>query len=154
MKVVAIVQARVGSSRLPGKVLKSLGNSVVLEFLLKRLAQSVTLDEIIVATTESEDDDQIEALFLNDTVKVHRGSENDVLQRYKNAADESKAEIIVRITGDCPFVDSELVDHCVNRLIDRNLDYISNCNNALNPLPDGFDVEVFTSRSFALLNKL
>ena len=154
MKVVAIVQARVGSSRLPGKVLKSLGNSVVLEFLLKRLAQSVTLDEIIVATTESEDDDQIEALFLNDTVKVHRGSENDVLQRYKNAADESKAEIIVRITGDCPFVDSELVDHCVNRLIERNLDYISNCNNALNPLPDGFDVEVFTSRSFALLNKL
>ena len=154
MKVVAIVQARMGSSRLPGKVLKPLGDNVVLEFLLKRLVQSVTLDEIIVATTELADDNQIVDLVGNDTVKVHRGSENDVLQRYKNAADESKAEIIVRITGDCPLVDPELVDHCVNRLIDRNLDYISNCNNALNPLPDGFDVEVFTSSSFALINKL
>ncbi len=154
MKVVAIVQARMGSSRLPGKILKSLGNSVVLDFLLKRLGKSAIIDEIIVATTESKEDDQVVALFANDAVKVHRGSENDVLQRYQNAADESNADIIVRITGDCPFVDSELVDDCVNRLLDRDLDYISNCNNSSNPLPDGFDVEVFTSKSFKLINKL
>ena len=77
MKVVAIVQARMGSSRLPGKVLKPLGDNVVLEFLLKRLAQSATLDEIIAATTELADDNQIVDLVGNDTVKVHRGSEND-----------------------------------------------------------------------------
>jgi glutamate-1-semialdehyde 2,1-aminomutase len=154
MKVVAIVQARMGSSRLPGKVMKPMGDNVVLEFLLKRLARAATLDEVIVATTELADDNQIVDLVGNDTVKVYRGPETDVLQRYKNAADESKADVIVRVTGDCPFVDPELVDDCVNRLIDRDLDYISNCNNALNPLPDGFDVEVFTSSSFVLIDKL
>ena len=154
MKVVAIVQARMGSSRLPGKVLKPLGNTVVLKFLVNRLAQSRTVDEIVVATTESQVDDQIVDLFSDDTVKVYRGSDVDVLQRYKNAADGAKADIIVRVTGDCPFVDPKLIDDCVNRLKDRELDYISNCNNSLNPLPDGFDVEVFTSTSLVLLDKL
>ena len=70
MKVVAIVQARMGSSRLPGKILKPLGNSVVLDFLLKRLGKSAIIDEIIVATTESREDDQVVALFANDAIKV------------------------------------------------------------------------------------
>lgn len=154
MKVVAIVQARMNSSRLQGKVLKPLGSSVVLEFLLERLSKASTLDEIIVATSHSADDDEIAAILNNNIARVHRGPENDVLSRYKSASEECKADIIVRITGDCPFVDPELVDDCVNRLKDHNLDYISNCNNTLNPLPDGFDVEAFTSESFALLDKL
>ena len=108
-----------------------LGNSVVLEFLLKRLEKSATIDEIIVATTESREDDQVVALSANDPIKVHRGSERMFYSDTQNAADESNADIIVRVTGDCPFVDSELVDDCVNRLIDHDLDYISNCTTLL-----------------------
>jgi glutamate-1-semialdehyde 2,1-aminomutase len=154
MKVVAIIQARIGSSRLNGKVLKPLGESSVLEYLITRLSKSSTVDEIIVATSTEEKDNEIYNLFKDTDLSVFRGSEDDVLSRYIGAAKETKADVIVRITGDCPFVDPDLVDDCVNKLINSNLDYVSNCNNLENPLPDGFDVEVFTMKSFLLLQKI
>lgn len=154
MKVVAIVQARMGSSRLPGKVLMPLGDSTVLEFLLSRLDKASSVNEIVVATTNLEEDDAIVNTLEDSKFSLHRGSEIDVLGRYTDAALAYNADIIVRITGDCPFVDPQLVDDCVNKLINDNLDYVSNCNNVTNPLPDGFDVEVFTIKSLQIVQKI
>lgn len=154
MKVVAIVQARMGSSRLPGKILKKLGSITVLEFLLKRLSKSKTVDEIVVATTTDKKDDQIAELINNTRFNIFRGSEDDVLERYIGASEEYKADIIVRITSDCPFVDPILVDDCVKEILDKDLDYVSNCNEVKHLLPDGFDVEVFSRKSLLLAQKL
>ena len=154
MKVVAIIQARMGSSRLPGKVLMPLGKTTVLQFLLDRLDKASSLDEIIIATTTLEEDDAIANTFRDSKYSVYRGSEEDVLERYVEAALACKADIVVRITGDCPFVDPQLVDDCVTRLISENLHYVSNCNNVANPLPDGFDVEAFTFESLQTVQKI
>ena len=154
MKVLAIVQARMGSSRLPGKVLMQIGNTSVLEFLLQRLSKASSIDEIVVATTDQVQDNDIEGVLRNSQYKFFRGSENDVLNRYLSAALTFKADIVVRITGDCPLVDPQLVDDCVAELLAKDLDYVSNCNNVSNPLPDGFDVEVFTVSSLLLLQKI
>ncbi len=154
MKVVAIIQARMGSSRLSGKVLKPLSDSTVLEFLISRLSKSTTIDEIIIATTVEKQDEEITNLFKDSGLIIYKGSEKNVLNRYMGAAQEANADVIVRITGDCPFVDPGLVDDCVNMIINSDLDYVSNCNNVSMPLPDGFDVEVFTMKSFKVLEKL
>lgn len=154
MKVLAIVQARMGSSRLPGKVLMQLGDTTVLEFLLQRLSRASSIDEIIVATTDLEQDNDIVDAIENMEYKCFRGSENDVLDRYVSAALAFNADVIVRITGDCPLVDPQLVDDCVTELLATDLDYVSNCNKVANPLPDGFDVEAFTVSSLLLLQKI
>ena len=154
MKTVAIVQARMGSSRLHGKVLKKLGNSSVLDFLIYRLSKSSSIDDIVIATSTNDVDQEICDHFQGTNINVFRGSEEDVLSRYVDAAKKYKADIIVRITGDCPFVDPDLVDDCVNKIKGTNIDYVSNCNKVTNPLPDGFDVEVFTMKSFLLLQKI
>ena len=86
-------------------------------------------------------------MFKDSNIKVYEGSENDVLSRYIETATQTDADIIVRVTGDCPLIDPKLVDDCVNKIIDSNLDYVSNCNNVEKPLPDGFDVVVFTMDS-------
>lgn len=147
MKVVAIVQARMGSSRLPGKVLKSLGSTTNLEYLLTRLRQSKLIDQVLVATSDCAEDDEIQKYCEKIGVNVFRGPENDCLTRYILAAQSVEAQVIIRVTGDCPLVDPRLVDDCVRELLERGCDYISNCNGVSNPLPDGFDVEVFTLSS-------
>ena len=154
MKIVAIVQARMGSSRLPGKVLMPLGKSTVLEFLLSRLDKASSVDDIIVATTKLEEDDAIIDTLEDSKFSLYRGSEENVLERYIDAALAYNADIIVRITGDCPLIDPQLVDDCVAKLIADDLDYVSNCNNVTNPLPDGFDVEVFTVKSLQAVQKI
>ena len=121
-KVVAIVQARMGSSRLSGKVLKPLGGSTVLESLINRLKNSSTIDQIVIATSIEKRDAKIVELFKDSNIKVFKGSENDVLSRYIETATQTDADIIVRVTGDCPFTDPKLVDDCVNKIIDSNLD--------------------------------
>lgn len=154
MKVAAIVQARMGSSRLPGKVLTSLGTSTTLGFLLDRLTQATLIDEVLVATSDGAGDDDIQEFCEKIGVPVVRGSENDCLTRYLQAAQYVDAQVIVRITGDCPLVDPKLVDDCVRTLLDGRYDYVSNCNGVDNPLPDGFDVEVFTLASLRQVNNL
>lgn len=154
MKIATIIQARMGSSRLPGKVLKPLAGTTVLKFLIERLSRSKLMNEIIVATTERECDDEIISSLSDSKCFIFRGSEDDVLKRYIDSSVSRNVDIIVRITGDCPLVDPELVDDCINHLINHNLDYVSNCNNIKHPLPDGFDVEVFTRRSLLILDKI
>lgn len=142
MKVVAIVQARLGSVRLPKKVLKPITGKPMIELLLKRLSKSKELSDIVVATSNRTENDELESLIETLDFKCTRGSEHDVLSRFYESAKSCQADVVVRITGDCPLVDPELVDRCVREYIKNDIDYFSN----IDPVtyPDGLDIEVFS----------
>jgi len=141
MKVVAIVQARMGSTRLPDKVMKPILGIPLIEILLKRLSKSSAIDEIMVATSTDAKNDVLDAHVKALGFKVFRGSEDDVLKRFVDAARFINADVIVRITGDCPLIDPILVDRCVEEFRLHDVDYLSNTNPP--SYPDGLDVEVF-----------
>jgi len=142
MKVVAIVQARMGSTRLPNKVMKKINGVPMIEILLARLSQSKELDQIVVATSTDAKNVPLVEHVQSLGYACEQGSENDVLERYVNAARAHHADLIVRITGDCPLVDPELVDECVRRFLAAGVDYFSNINPPT--YPDGLDIEVMT----------
>ena len=141
MKTVAIVQARMGSKRFPNKVMKLIDGKPLIELLLKRLQKSKTIDQIILATSVAPDNQPLVDHALKLGVGSYRGSENDVLSRFHEAAKKYEATIVVRITGDCPLVDSELVDECISKFQLLEVDYLSNTEPAT--FPDGLDIEVF-----------
>lgn len=147
MKVVAIVQARMGSTRLPNKVMKPIDGIPMIEVLLARLARANEVNEIVVATSADPRNqplaDHVNALGY----KCYRGSENDVLDRYVQAANMVGADVVVRITGDCPLVDPALVDDAIRQFRARGVDYFSNI--APPTFPDGLDIEVFTLLALA-----
>lgn len=146
MKTVAIVQARMGSSRLPGKVMRRVGGHRVIDLLLRRLAHASEVDQIIVATSERAIDTPLAEHVAALGHQVARGSEDDVLARFVAALDTTDADIAVRITGDCPLVMPELVDEALRRFKQApGLDYLSNV--APPTYPDGFDIEVFTAKN-------
>ena len=147
-KVVAIIQARMGSTRLPGKVMKDLCGKTVLAHDIERVRQSKYIDEIVIATTKFKEDDIILKEVSKNGAKVYRGSENDVLSRYYEAAKENKADVIVRITSDCPLIDPFIVDEVLN----SNYDLVTNAGvyPENRTYPRGLDVEVF---SFDILKK-
>jgi glutamate-1-semialdehyde 2,1-aminomutase len=150
MKVVAMVQARTGSVRLPEKVLKPIVNKPMIELLLARLSHSTELDEIVVATTEEKRDDKLELTVESLGFQCTRGSEKDVLNRFYEAAKFLGADVIVRITGDCPLVDSKLVDSCIRGYKKTKVDYFSNIDPAT--YPDGLDIEVMSFQSLERAN--
>ncbi len=143
MNVVAIVQARVGSTRFPGKVLAELCGKTLIDVLIARLRHSTRVGQILVATSVSQVDELLVQSLKANEISVFCGSERDVLQRYADAARFVGADVVIRITGDCPMVDPLLVDQAVARLIDEKFDYVTNADPP--SFPDGFDVEVFTS---------
>ena len=126
MKVIAIVQARMGSTRLPNKVMKKIGNTPMIEILLKRLSNSKLIDKIVLATSI----DLRNKILINHVNSIgfncEQGSDTDVLARYIDTAEKYKAENIVRITGDCPLVDPNLVDICIKKFEETDVDYYSN----------------------------
>lgn len=142
MKAVAIVQARMGSTRLPNKVMKPIDGVPMIEVLLARLARAKEVNEIVVATSVDSRNqpltDHVRALGY----KCYCGSENDVLDRYLQAAKSAKADVVVRITGDCPLVDPALVDEAIRQFKACHVDYFSNISPPT--FPDGLDIEVFT----------
>ena len=143
MKVVAIVQARMSSSRLPKKVMKTIDGKTVIQILLERLSLSKMIDEIVVATSIESSDDVLVEHLKKLGFKYFRGSESDVLSRYTGAAKDNNADVVVRITGDCPLVDSSLVDECIDQFFKSACDYLSNIEPP--SFPDGLDIEVFSS---------
>lgn len=148
MKVVAIIQARMGSTRLPGKILKKVNERELLSYQLERLQSSKLIDEIVIATTTQNQDDVIEGFCKDNDIQYYRGSETDVLSRYYESAIKFEADIIVRITSDCPIIDVNVVDRTINHFIEHKYDYVSNTIDRT--YPRGMDTEVF---SFAALKK-
>lgn len=143
-KVVAIVQARMGSTRLPGKILLTVSQKPLLEYLVERLRYSKEIDQIVIATTTNPKDDVIEDWCAIKGVACFRGSEEDVLDRYLKTAKAYKADVILRICSDCPLIDPAIVDQMImfyrnNRAI---YDYVS--NTLERSYPRGLDAEVFT----------
>lgn len=145
MKTVAIVQARMGSTRFPRKVMRTICGTPMIGLLLARLARAQRLDQIVLVTSEAPVNDSLAEYVESLGFAVERGSENDVLDRYYRAAVATKAEIVVRVTGDCPLIDPELVDDVVNEYLESGADYAS--NNSPPTFPDGLDAEVFSFRA-------
>ena len=150
MKVVALVQARMGSTRLPEKVLRDIVGKPMIELLLARLSQSSELDEIVVATSEDMQNDKLQLLVESLGYRCTRGSEKNVLNRFYESAKFMGADVIVRITGDCPLVDFILVDECIKGYKNSNVDYFSNVDPA--SYPDGLDIEVMSFESIKRAN--
>ncbi|MEI7732396.1 MAG: glycosyltransferase family protein [Verrucomicrobiota bacterium] len=147
MKTIAIIQARMGATRLPGKVLLSLCGQTVLSHVIARVRQAKRLHGVLVATTIAPQDEAIERACQQIGVPCHRGSEQDVLDRYYQAARSIDAEVVVRITADCPLFDGELLDHMLGhfeaaREAGVRLDYL--CNVVKRTYPRGLDTEIFT----------
>ena len=122
-RTVAIIQARMGSSRLPGKVMKTLGKRSILQYLVERISRARTLDAVLVATTTHSRDDIILEECERHGIAHFRGSEFDVLGRYMAAATASKADVIVRVTADNPFTDPDSIDYVVNAIAHDGADY-------------------------------
>lgn len=143
MKVVAIIQARMGSSRLPGKVMMDLAGEPMLARVVRRITQATSLNQVIVATTTAPADTVIANLCAEYGWSCFRGSELDLLDRYYQAAKAHEADIVVRITSDNPLIDPAIVDLVVHILLDQHLDYASN-SLAPHTYPLGLDAEVMT----------
>ncbi len=143
MKIVAI--ARMGSSRLPRKVLMDLGGATVLDRVLNRLGRSELIHELLVATTVEPADDAIVEHCKRTGRKVFRGSEQDVLDRYYHAAKYIDADVAVRITSDCPVIDPDVTDATIRGFFDQHADYASNA--LVRTYPRGLDTEVMTVRA-------
>ena len=117
MKIVAIIQARMGSTRLSNKVMRLINNKPMIELLLKRISKSKLINQIVVATSKNNENLPIIRHVEDLGFKCEQGSENDVLDRYLQVAKNNKADFIVRITGDCPLIDPILIDKCIEKSI-------------------------------------
>ena len=147
MTIIAVTQARSGSTRLPGKVLLPIADTTLLGLHLRRIADSRWIDELIVATTTTPSDEAIVDLADAAGVAHYRGSEHDVLDRFYHAVKDRQPDYVVRLTSDCPLIDAALIDRVIDFTVTNKLDYASN---VLDPsFPDGQDVEVFTFAALA-----
>jgi len=151
MNIIIIIQARMSSSRLPGKVLREIAGRPMLAWVVERARRAQTVDQVIVATTTDTRDDPVAAFCRSQDYACTRGSLNDVLDRYYQVARDAQADVVVRITADCPFIDPALVDEAVHALRGRSpattgFDFVA--NRLPQPwgrtYPIGLDVEVFT----------
>lgn len=146
-RTVATIEARMTSTRLPGKVLKEAVGKPMLELMIERLRRVPSLDGIVVATTTNATDDPVEALARRLGVGVWRGSEDDVLQRVLDAARHHRIDVIVETTGDCPLIDPALVEDCIRTYRSAKVDYVSNVLERSYPV--GMDTQVFATAILA-----
>lgn len=147
MKIVIINQARMTSTRLPGKVLKQVLGKSLLEYQIERLQRVKLADEIVIATTTNDTDQAIIDLCDCLSIPYYRGSEDDVLARYHGAAISYQADVVVRVTSDCPVIDPQVIDQVIQFYVDAypKYDYVSNCLERT--YPRGMDTEVFAFKS-------
>ncbi len=149
----ALVQARMSSKRLPGKVIKKVDGEPLIIFLLKRLLHSKKINQIVLVTSSDKSDDELSNIIIENGFKVFRGSLNNVLSRFNDCALIYKAKNIIRITGDCPLIDPFIVDELVTEFEKGDWDYLTNCSDEFNlSVPDGFDTEVFKSSVLKMAN--
>ena len=148
IKTLCILQARMGSSRLPGKVLKPILGIPMLVHQINRLTAVDNIDKFIIATSTEKDDDAIEQLCNKINIACFRGDKNDVLDRFYQAAQVDMPKYIVRLTGDCPLIDAKIVSQVIDFHLQNNVEYTSNCNPPT--LPDGLDVEIFSFKALKI----
>jgi spore coat polysaccharide biosynthesis protein SpsF len=151
MQAVAIVQARMGSSRLPGKVLADIAGRTMLARVVLSLLDATTIDRVVIATTTLIEDEPVVAAGRDLGVTIARGDRDDVLSRYLNAARSVEADVIVRVTADCPLLDPAVVDRVVETLA-PDIDYASNTH--ARTFPRGLDVEAFHRDTLERLHRL
>ena len=152
MKIAAIIQARNKSTRLPGKIFKDIEGKPLLQRVIERVKRAKRINQVIIATTKIYEDKSIVEFAKKNSLKYVRGSEEDVLSRYILARDATNADIIVRVTADCPLIDPETIDEAVEQFFKDKLDYISNATTKRS-FPRGLDVEVFSSRALRKTNQ-
>lgn len=143
MNVIAIIQARMGSTRLPGKVLMDLAGRTMLARVVRRVGRAASIDQVLVATADAPGDDAIVDECRRLRVPCFRGSEHDVLDRFCQAAVAHRADVVVRITADCPLIDPEVSDRVIRAFLDARPDYAS--NTLRRTYPRGLDTEVTTA---------
>ncbi|MDF1611971.1 MAG: glycosyltransferase family protein [Stygiobacter sp.] len=148
LKATAIIQARIGSTRLPKKIFLPLSGKPILWHVYQRVKKSKLIDNVIIATTDLPEDDLVEMFCIENKINYFRGSSDDVLSRYYFTAKNFQSDIIVRITSDCPLIDSNVIDEIIKLFISENADYASNVLERT--FPRGYDTEVF---SFSVLEK-
>ena len=141
MKTVATIEARMTSSRLPGKVLLPAGGVPMLKHLVTRLQAVPSIQEIVLASTENERDEPLADFALQEGIECYRGSEDDVMLRVIGAAESVQAEVVVEITGDCPIIDPQIIEQTIGMFQANEADYVSNAH--IRSYPDGMDTQVF-----------
>jgi len=140
--ILAILQARMSSSRLPGKVLKPILGKPMLQLHIERVQSAKFIDKLVIATSTSADDNAIEQLCKELNVECYRGSLDDVLDRFAQAAAQYQPDYVLRLTGDCPLFDPSLCDEFIHYALTQNYDYCTNSEPAT--FPDGLDMEIMT----------
>ena len=146
-KTIILIQARLGSTRFPKKILQKIGNKTVIEILYNRIRSIKLADKIIIVTTKNKTDDVLVNFLRKKKITVFRGSEKNVLKRFYDAGKKFYGKFIVRICGDCPFVEKVLLEKMIKKIKDDELDYVSNINPPT--YPDGLDLEVFTFKALS-----
>lgn len=147
--IIGLVQARIESTRLPGKVLLSLKNKTIIWHILNRISFSKKIDKTIVIIPKNKKNDKLYLYLKKNLINVYRGSPTNVLDRYYKSAKKFKAKTIVRLTADDPFKDPEIIDLAINKFIKGDFDYVSNCSydqSIKSTYPEGIDVEVFSMK--------
>lgn len=136
-----VVIARTGSSRLPGKVLMPVKNESMIIWLLKRISKIKYFKSIVVATSKKKEDNIIEKIVLKNKFKIFRGSEKNVVQRLYQASKKFKFDTVVEITADCPLIDPEIIEYCIETYLNNSAEYLNNCY--IRSYPDGMDIQIF-----------
>lgn len=154
MKIIAIIQARMNSSRLPGKVMKQILNKPILYHIVKRVERSKLIDNVIIATTNDASDDKIYDYCQKQKICIYRGEQEDVFDRFYQITKLIKPEIIIRITCDCGLIDPIIIDNMIEYFQKNEYDYINNTALVKNSYPDGMDVEICNYESLMKINKL
>ena len=142
-KIIATIEARMASSRLPGKVLLPAAGKPLLQHMIERVQRSLYVQEVVLAMPVGKDNDPIADLAIEIDVPYYRGSEVDVLSRVVKAARSRHGDIIVQLTGDCPLLDPRLIDECVEKYLEMKWDYVA--NELVRTYPIGFDVAVMSA---------
>ncbi|MBK8982284.1 MAG: glycosyltransferase family protein [Ignavibacteria bacterium] len=158
-KIIASIEARMTSSRLPGKVLMDIESKPLLQILIERLKRSKYINEIVIATTDNRADDPIEALGIKMNIPVFRGSEEDVLGRVVGAVEFVYGDLIVEVTGDCPLMDPEVMDKVIEEYLNQFPDYnyvtnIGYVENEIREIPIGMDIRVFTFKDLKHISEI
>lgn len=154
MRILSTIESRMGSTRLPGKIMKEIVEKPILELMVERLKRAKKIDEIVVATTTEPEDRVIAELAERLGVKWFRGDSEDVLDRVLKAAKTYQGDIIVEMTSDCPLLDPELVDRIIDIYLDNTYDYVSNTVKDEMTYPRGLDVKVFSVNVLDEVSKL